>query len=445
MSTYHKNDNNDLGYWIAIIVLFCVGLWPISVFLLIRKFVMDSKNKSSSGTTRRTRHPYDIQREWEETAQKAEQKAEQAREKAEQTSGKAWEKADSAADRIWRATEQVVNKAEQEFRKAEEEIRKQSSAKASKSSSAKKTAPKSGVTMGQPRPKKVKVPRGTGLIISGAIVSAVFAISTMAVSLEFIESLFMGYFFADELIGVFVVALFLIGGLILLGSGLNRRRKGKRYLKYLGLIGTRKTVSITALAKTAGIGRRRVLDDLQDILDKDLLGSGYLDLSRDLLVLSADGIPDEQPVAEPQAESEPAQDDNAILAQIRAVNDAIPDPVMSEKIDRIGEITSKILDYQRRNPGKDSQLRSFLNYYLPTTLKILNSYAQLDAQGVEGENITAAKKRIEGMMDKVVEGFENQLDKLFADSAMDISSDVAVLEKMLEKDGLSGHNQGMTL
>ena len=66
-----------------------------------------------------------------------------------------------------------------------------------------------------------------------------------------------------------------------------------------------------------------------------------------------------------------------------------------------------------------------------------------EEQGVEGENIRSAKARIEGMMDKVVEGFEKQLDKLFQDDAMDIATDVQVLERMLEKDGLSGG--GMTL
>ena len=83
-----------------------------------------------------------------------------------------------------------------------------------------------------------------------------------------------------------------------------------------------------------------------------------------------------------------------------------------------------------------------MNYYLPTTLKILNAYAQMDAQGVEGENISAAKERIEGMMDKVVEGFEKQLDQLFKTEAMDIATDVEVLERMLDKDGLGS---GMTM
>ena len=124
---------------------------------------------------------------------------------------------------------------------------------------------------------------------------------------------------------------------------------------------------------------------------------------------------------------------------------AIVDEKISAQIDHLEEVTGKIIDHVVAHPKKLPQIRRFMDYYLPTTLKILKAYAQLDAQGVAGENITAAKARIEGMMDKVVEGFENQLDKLFADSAMDISSDVSVLEQMLEKDGLSNRNQGMTL
>ena len=100
-------------------------------------------------------------------------------------------------------------------------------------------------------------------------------------------------------------------------------------------------------------------------------------------------------------------------------------------------ITAKILDYQRQHPEKSPQLHSFLSYYLPTTLKILRAYAQLEDQEVAGENITAAMERIEGMMDKVVEGFEKQLDQLFQGDALDITSDVEVLERMLSKDGLS--------
>ena len=407
MSTQPKNNDNNWPIWVAIVVLFAVGLWPIAVFLLIREIVRGDRN--SAQATRASRAHSAGQ---ERTARSA----------------------DSPVDQIWKAAEQAVNRAEEEFRKA---------TASQKTASAKQAAAPKPSAAPQ---RRLKFPTGNGLIIAGAIVSGVFALSTAAVTLEFLESLMMGYFFADELVGVIAVSLFLLAGLIMIAAGMARKRKGRRWRSYHGLIGTRRTVSVTALAKAAGVSRGRVVDDLQDMLSKNLLSTGYLDLSRDLLVLSADGIPDEEPAA-PKAEptNQPEQDDDAILREIRAVNDAIPDPVMSAKIDRIGTITAKILDYQRRNPGKDAQLRSFLNYYLPTTLKILKAYAQLDAQGVEGENITAAKERIEGMMDKVVEGFETQLDKLFADRAMDISSDVSVLEQMLEKDGLSNRNQGMTL
>ena len=110
----------------------------------------------------------------------------------------------------------------------------------------------------------------------------------------------------------------------------------------------------------------------------------------------------------------------------------------SAQIDRIGVITAKILEYQKSRPEKAPQLHSFLSYYLPTTLKILRAYGQLESQQIAGENITAAMKRVEGMMDKVVEGFEKQLDQLFQGDTMDITADVDVLEQMLARDGLTG-------
>ena len=98
----------------------------------------------------------------------------------------------------------------------------------------------------------------------------------------------------------------------------------------------------------------------------------------------------------------------------------------------------------KSHPESSPQLHSFLSYYLPTTLKILRAYGQLEEQEISGENIAAAMERIEGMMDKVVDGFEKQLDLLFQGDAMDITADVEVLERMLAKDGLSGQ-EGMTL
>lgn len=147
--------------------------------------------------------------------------------------------------------------------------------------------------------------------------------------------------------------------------------------------------------------------------------------------------PDPEPEAEAQAEDQAT----ATLKHIRSINDAIANPELSQKIERIEELTAKIFQLLEERPEKAGQLRSFMNYYLPQTLKILENYSKLEAQGIEGENIAEAKQKIEAMMDKVVDGYETQLDKLFADDVLDISADLKVMESMLEKDGLTVDNE----
>ena len=288
---------------------------------------------------------------------------------------------------------------------------------------------------------------GKGLIIGGAIVSAIFALATAAVSMEVLRDLFYGYFWSDDFIGLLAVMMFLAGGLGMLFSGISMNRRSERYMNYLAYIGANREVPLAHMAATFGVSVGKLCKDLRRMLAKGILPTGYLDLAEGKLFLTEMGYRAPEPRREAPPEEtaqEAAAREDDILREIRQVNDDIPDEVMSAKIDRIEEITGKILKYQKEHPNKEGQLRSFLNYYLPTTLKILRAYAQLDAQGIEGENISAAKKRIEDMMDQVVYGFERQLDKLFRDDAMDITSDVEVLENMLRKDGLSDEG-GITM
>ena len=297
------------------------------------------------------------------------------------------------------------------------------------------------------RQAKADAAGGKGLIIGGGIVSAIFALSTAAVSMEVLRDLFYGYFWSDDFIGLLACMMFLAGGLGMLFSGIGMNRRSERYMNYLAYIGANREVPLAHMAATFGVSVSALCKDLRRMLAKGILPTGYLDLAEGKLFLTEMGYraPEPRREAPPEetAQEAAAREDN-ILREIRQVNDDIPDAVMSAKIDRIEEITGKILKYQKEHPNKEGQLRSFLNYYLPTTLKILRAYAQLDAQGIEGENISAAKKRIEDMMDQVVYGFEKQLDKLFQDDAMDITSDVEVLENMLRKDGLSDEG-GITM
>ena len=293
--------------------------------------------------------------------------------------------------------------------------------------------------------KPVNLDRGKGLTIWGIVLAVVFGIALTA---RF-PAVAMGSGFLNALAVMSPVIGFFGGGLAMIWAGTQRTKKAKRFRKYLALIGKRESISITTLAQAMPVSVHKACDDLQDMLDSGILETGYLDMSTGRLILSDEGLQEEAPPAPEPDEPEPEEDvldmndDDAVLGEIRRLNDDIDDPVMSQKIDRIGEITGKIFAYQKQSPNRAGQLRSFLSYYLPTTLKILRAYARMEEQGVEGENIRSAKARIEGMMDKVVEGFEKQLDKLFQDDAMDIATDVQVLERMLEKDGLSGG--GMTL
>ena len=303
---------------------------------------------------------------------------------------------------------------------------------------------KAGAAFGGQTPVKRKgFAPGTVKMVVGGVMAGMFALGTIAQLATFVESLRYGFFFADELPNVFVMREDFGVGLGMLLTGREQRGRMERYTNYLAYIGANRQVSLAPMAAAMDVSVRRLTRDLRKMLATHVLPTGYLDLKAGKLMLTEMGYTEPEPEPEPQPEPEknqqPSQEDE-ILREIRLINDLIPDPVISAKIDRIEEVTHKILQYQKTHPQRTEQLRTFLNYYLPTTLDILRSYARLDAQGVEGENITAAKQRIEGMMDKVVEGFEKQLDKLFSSDAMDIAADVQVLENMLKKDGLSGDN-----
>ena len=134
------------------------------------------------------------------------------------------------------------------------------------------------------------------------------------------------------------------------------------------------------------------------------------------------------------------QEKDRALSEMRRLNDAIEDEVISHRIDQLEDTTSKIIDQVVANPAKLPQIRKFMNYYLPTTLKILNAYDRMGAAGVSGENIDGTMQKIETMMDTIVMAFHKQLDSLFRDEAMDIASDITVMENLLAQEGLSGQS-----
>ena len=144
-----------------------------------------------------------------------------------------------------------------------------------------------------------------------------------------------------------------------------------------------------------------------------------------------------QQAKDPQVAALEKERDRAV-SEMRRLNDAIQDEKISAQIDRLEAVSTKIFDYVKDHPEKLPQIRKFMSYYLPTTLKLLRSYDELSRQGVSGQNITGTMEKVEGMMDTIVLAFEKQLDGLFGDQAMDISTDITVLDNMMAREGLTG-------
>ena len=270
---------------------------------------------------------------------------------------------------------------------------------------------------------------------------------------------------------VFVVAMFLLAGglgevlglfkklmlpLTILAAAvfalmLFLKYNESKYDEYLSFFSGRDAVEIDSVCAALGVSEARLFRDIKSMRSKKLLPSTvYIDRANRLLVLTEAGRPAQKPHAAPaQKEPEPAPkaetagkpDDtsafDAVLKEIRRLNDEIAHEELSRKIDHIERTTARIFQCIRQHPERAGEIQTFLEYYLPTTLKLLSRYAELEQQGTDvGDNIRQSKLRIESVMDKIVEGFDLQLDRLFKSEAVDITADVNALDKMMKMEGL---------
>ena len=366
--------NSDIGSWIFIAVMFAVW-WPIGLIMLL------SKLSEGGGKKKNTRAHAPAQ-----TGQRTSQRTQSAQA----------ERARSAVKQVTRTPDYTA---------------------------------KGGKTM------KVI---GTVLSILGCL--ALF--SAVGDNLSFAYHYNEWWYFARQLF--YPLGMVAGGASLLLGSGAMKRRQ-RRFATYLRTVGQKPAVPLDYLARAADVSRRRVEKDIDLMLEKGLWGDeAYVDLGSGMLFRSQAAAtayftraremaqPD-QPAVQPQA----AEGYAGILRQIRELNDRIADAGLSAKIDRLEQVSGRIFKALEDDPDKKDAAGTFLNYYLPTTLKLLENYAAFEEAGVSGENLSQAKSRIEATMDSIVAGFEHQLDELYRTDAMDIDSDIRVMETMLRRDTAS--------
>ena len=287
-----------------------------------------------------------------------------------------------------------------------------------------------------------------------------------------------------------------IGCFIKCGKRSAERRLIRRFHECCTVIGLRQHVPVKDLAKAVELSAGEMRKQLQTMIARGYFGDGaYLDMAHGELVLppvareakqsggswrelvnevlnmlrgdqvfsddaqDADFKPVEpepapQPEQKPEPEPEPAKKPSPasvkktymdelerILNELYQLNEQIEDEAVSARIDRIGTLTAGIFRAVIDNPEREQDVRKFMNYYLPTTLKLLKSYDMLEEQSYQGENILASRRKIESVLDTLIAAFEKQLDRLFQNDALDIATDIDVLETMMAGDGLSSKGQ----
>ena len=269
------------------------------------------------------------------------------------------------------------------------------------------------------------------------LVGAILGISGLLALGGIIGDAISGYMM-PEFEDLFYMTGLVAGGASMWLGGLGMQRRARRFAKYLAYVGNRKAIPIDDLARAADVSEAKAEKDLEIMVEKGLWGEGaFVDAGRDMLFLSPEAAEQYYRQQDNPPPPETEEGYSGILRNIRRANDRIADPVLSEKIDRLEEVAAKIFRLIEEQPEKKAKANTFLNYYLPTTQKLLDSYADFEEAGVSGENLSEAKARIADTMDNIVRGFEHQLDELYQAQALDVDSDIRVMEAMLRRDTAS--------
>lgn len=315
----------------------------------------------------------------------------------------------------------------------------------------------------RPVPVTPRYLKGTSVKIGGTFLAATGAVfgltSVIFLIITLIGSLITAFDVVSGLIiGIFAVAF--ISFAVMTYVGVDMVRTVGRFRQYVSVLKDREFCDIKEIASATGRDVRKVLKDVKKMITKGWFCQGHLDEKESCLMVSEHAwnqytalMEDmKQRKAEEQAAQKKMQEEydrlspevqkivqagDEYVRKIKAANDAIPGEVISAKISRMELLVDRIFDRVEQNPDSVNDMRRMMDYYLPTTMKLLEAYEELDAQPVQGENIISSKKEIEDTIDTLNIAFEKLLDSLFQDTAWDVSSDISVLHTMLAQEGLT--------
>ena len=328
------------------------------------------------------------------------------------------------------------------------------------------------------RTKKVGNVSGILLIVFGGIGTGIAAIVAFSLLIFFLTG--------NSPVPFIWAGAFLAGFIFMIERGCMRRNRLKRAQRYVELCGNRSYIDIEDLAMHTGKSGRYILKDVKKMIRLGIFPEGHLDAQEKCLILNdatfreylrlqkeRKALEMEAKVAQMQerqkssgrvltqekeereallkskaAEEEEEKIDNPELAsmiregneyirKLREMNDRIEGEVISAKLFQLENLLKEIFDRVKEHPEQMNQMQKFMSYYLPTTLKLVEAYAEFDEVSVQGEDIKSAKAEIEKTLDTINQAFVELLNKLFRASVFDVTTDAQVLQTMLAKEGLT--------
>ncbi len=292
---------------------------------------------------------------------------------------------------------------------------------------------------------------GAAFIIAGAIVA--------------VPVLVMGAIAAfASLTGVLALCgIGVLGCAALVFAGMKRLRLAATFDRYRNLIGARETVGIAELAEAGATSAGKARANVKDMIARGLLKQATLDEATDTLLLTRDAAAQHKLAGaaaaqqerqrtlaatvkpETSADDAPLTSDQqktlergkAFIAAIREGNGAIAGAEASRALSQMEHLLRAILDTATENPEVIGDLDQLMDYYLPTAVKLIDAYRDLEGQPVQTDSTRASKREIEGALSSLNTAFEKLLDSLFHDKAIDVLADISVLHTVLAQDGLT--------
>lgn len=238
--------------------------------------------------------------------------------------------------------------------------------------------------------------------------------------------------------------------MVLLFAGISKVKRADRFRSYRSILRGREFCLITDLSSAAKVSEKRTVRDLEKMLETKLLPEGYFDEKQSCIILDkptyqqyltsretarrrqAEAEADPQIAAMQQVQAEGSK----YIWRIREINADLPEEEISLQLDKLADICQKIFAYVEAHPEKVSDIRKFMSYYLPTTLKLLEAYRELDRKKIDTAEAISTKTEIRRALDNIILAFENLYADLMKEDLLDLSADISVLETMLTREGL---------